>query len=478
MLPSATHTLVMAQWHPGLEIGPYRLERLLGRGGGGELWLANEVRLNRRIAIKTLARQDADDGSAERFAREARSLAQLNHPSIVSVYDVGRHEETRYLTMEYVDGPDLAKVIAQGDVRIEWGARIAQQAAEALLYAHGAGVVHRDIKPGNILIDQRYDRAKLSDFGLAKLTSYGTITPVGSLFGTLAYAPPEQLRGEETSARSDVFSLGATLYHLFTGLSPRPGNDIAQLIERAQSRPAAAATVRADIPKRLSTVLHRMLDPEPTQRDGALDELLEVVSRMSTPAPQSPVQESLAERAIERPSSVAAPAVSNLTLMAGQASVGFFDAAVFPKTQFFKDESDRFLKIQETLQFYRDHLNNEYQTLLRQATLTYRLWLACVSVGFIILLAGVGAMLSGRISEGAATAASTIVVFFIQRVFQQREDHYRSLARSKNAHLEYGNQWLLVIQSIDSINNPQERANRQSRLVDVLTAKLSAVQPT
>lgn len=117
-------------------------------------------------------------------------------------------------------------------------------------------------------------------------------------------------------------------------------------------------------------------------------------------------------------------------------------------------------------------MNGEYQNLLRQANLTYRLWLVCVGLGFLVLLGGVGAMLLGCIAEGAATAASTVLVYFIQRVFQQREDHYRSLATSKNSHLEYGNHWLLVIQSIDSIEDQKERAKRQARLVDVLTKRL------
>ena len=126
---------------------------------------------------------------------------------------------------------------------------------------------------------------------------------------------------------------------------------------------------------------------------------------------------------------------------------------------------------------YRDHLNEEYQSLLRQASLTYRLWLACVLFGFLVLIAGIVAMLAGYVTQGVATTASTIVVYFIQRVFQQREDHYRTLAKTKNSHLEYGNQWLLIIQSIDSIEDVGERAKRQARLVDVLTDKLSTRLP-
>src|SRR5262249_36175447 len=167
----------------------------------------------------------------------------------------------------------------------------------------------------------------------------------------------------------------------------------------------------------------------------------------------------------------------SITRVAEEASpTGFFDQAVFSKSRFFGDETVRFTKIQESLKFYREHLNAEYQSLLRQASQTYRLWLVCVGLGFLVLLSGVVAMLLGRIQQGAATAASSIIIYFIQRVFQQREDHYRTLATAKNSHLEYGNHWLLVIQSIDSISDPYEREQRQARLVDVLTEKLGASQ--
>ena len=401
------------------------------------MWLATDSRLKRRVAIKALSGRDSSSGSVERFAREAQMTARVNHPSIVTVHDVGRHEGRRYIVMEYVDGPDLAQVIASGAVRIPWAARIAVQVADALLAGHRVGVVHRDIKPGNILIDQHLDLAKLTDFGLVKLaSSFESITPTGSLMGTPLYASPEQMSGQNTTKESDVFALGATLYHLFTGAPPREGGNLPQFVAQIRSRPAAAADRRPDVPRPISDALDQMLDPDSQRRVGALERLIDVARRFASGF-DTPAEGTLEERAIEHPVARPEPPAPNLTVVASQPSAGFFDATVFPKTEFFRDDDDRFAKIQETLQFYRNHLNSEYETLLRQATLTYRLWLACVALGFAILLAGVGAMLSGRISEGAATAASTIVVFFIQRVFQQREDHYRSLARAKNAHLEY-----------------------------------------
>jgi hypothetical protein len=136
-------------------------------------------------------------------------------------------------------------------------------------------------------------------------------------------------------------------------------------------------------------------------------------------------------------------------------------------------DSLRYRKVRETLIFYREHLNEEYQALSNQAHTTYILWVVCAAVGFVILIMGLVAMLRGKLAEGAVTAASTIIVYFIQRIFQQREDHYRTAATAKNAHLEFGNQWLLVIQTIEAIDDPQERIRQQAGLVAVLTRRLN-----
>jgi serine/threonine protein kinase len=460
-------------WQPGDGIGPFRLERLIGQGAVGQVWLAHDPRLGRAVAIKVISSPGAGDAAAERFGREARVLAQLSHPSIVQVLDVGRERNYRYIVTEFIDGLDLGALISKGAVRVGWAVRIAGQVAEAIKRAHELGIVHRDIKPSNILIDARYDRAKVSDFGLAKgAETLATITSAGTIVGTPAYMAPEQLEGHSSPA-SDIYSLGATLYHLFTGSLPRDVRNIVSLVrDVAADRPREPRQVRPDIPDKLSNIIMRMLEPDPSKRLASIDELQQVLAELEGQfAP--PEGQTIEERAIEASAERAAP--PSITQIAEESAPGgFFDASVFSKSKFFGDDSVRFLKIQETLNFYCSHLNEEYQSLLRQANLTYRLWLGCVGLGFLVLLGGVGAMLLGRIQEGAAAAASTILVYFIQRVFQQREDHYRSLATSKNSHLEYGNHWLLVIQSIDSIEDDNERAKRQSRLVDVLTEKLGA----
>jgi serine/threonine protein kinase len=460
-------------WEPGKTVGRgYRIERLLGRGGAAEVWLARDVHLDRLLAIKVLAENDPSDVGNERFSREARVLAHVNHPSIVSIFDVGRDNASPYIVMEYVDGLDLAHIINMGRVRIAWAVHIAKQITEALKYAHELDLIHRDIKPSNILVSAKDDRAMISDFGLAKLlNSFGRNSFKGAVVGTLQYMAPEQIRGERVDKRSDIFSLGATLYYLFTGTTPRKSDDIVELVNTAgHFKPEPPIRIRPDIPERLSSLLVRMLNPNSRTRTSSLYPLLSLLNELEQTHPM-PTGDTLEDRAIEETTVLAAS--RDITVIGDRASVGFFDNSAFPKSQFFPDDSVRYTKIQETLQFYRDHLNGEYQSLLKQANLTYWLWIFCVGFGFLILLAGVVAMLTGRISEGAATAASTIPVYFIQRVFQQREDHYRGLAKAKNTHLEYGNQWLLIIQSIDSIQDPDERSNRQSRLVEVLTNKLA-----
>jgi serine/threonine protein kinase len=156
---------------------------------------------------------------------------------------------------------------------------------------------------------------------------------------------------------------------------------------------------------------------------------------------------------------------------------GFFGQSVVSRTRFFEGDQVRYKKIQETLKFYRDHLNGEYQSLSNQAKFTYYLWIASVILGLAALVSGVILLFMKQFAAGSVSAISTTFVYFIQRVFQQREDHYRSLATAKHEHLEYGNHWLLVIQSIDAIENPAERERRQSELVNVMTRKLDTSSP-
>src|SRR5215472_11234205 len=206
LLPDSTLTMLM----PGSQLGPYRIESKLGAGGMGEVVRATDTRLHRTVAIKTLQHDKHQD--KRRFLQEARAASELNHPNIVVLYDIAKDNGTDYLVMEYVRGKSLDKLIPARGLALDEVIRYAEQIASALVAAHAAGIVHRDIKPTNIMVTET-GQVKVLDFGLAKLdervpdeeTRSGTLTEAGVIMGTLAFMSPEQARGEKVDARTDLF---------------------------------------------------------------------------------------------------------------------------------------------------------------------------------------------------------------------------------------------------------------------------------
>src|SRR5712664_3344103 len=215
---------------PGTQLGPYEIGAPLGAGGMGEVYRARDTRLDRTIAIKILPAQfSSDPVRKQRFEREAKTISSLNHPHICVLHDVGSQDGVDYLVMECVEGETLAKRLEKAALPLEQVLKCGAQIADALDKAHRSGVVHRDLKPGNIMLTA--SGAKLLDFGLAKqavpLVSGATLTatvtrttPVtqeGTIVGTFQYMSPEQVEGKEVDGRSDIFSLGAVLYEMVTG---------------------------------------------------------------------------------------------------------------------------------------------------------------------------------------------------------------------------------------------------------------------
>src|SRR5712664_3178898 len=214
---------------PGTQLGPYEIGAPLGAGGMGEVYRARDTRLERSVAIKILPPQLSNDlARKQRFEREAKTISSLNHPHICVLYDVGHQDGTDYLVMECLEGETLAKRLEKGPIPLEQVLKFGAQIADALDKAHRSGVVHRDLKPGNIMLTPT--GAKLLDFGLAKpvvpLASGATVTaaalssPVteqGTIIGTFQYMSPEQVEGKELDGRSDIFSLGAVLYEMVAG---------------------------------------------------------------------------------------------------------------------------------------------------------------------------------------------------------------------------------------------------------------------
>ncbi len=270
---------------PGAQLGPYRIISLLGAGGMGEVYLATDTRLERRVAVKLLTSELGDDArAARRFRREQLAVSALNHPHICTLHDVGVHEGQPFLVMELVEGRPLKQRLLEGAMPADEVIRLGIQLADALEAAHAKGIVHRDIKPANIFVTPRVE-AKVLDFGLAKLLSEPALAPSGAAPqgepasteatismpgwtpGTIAYMSPEQARGEPVDARTDLFSLGVTLYEIATGQRPFRGESPAEVLDALLSRePVRPRKFNPAVPAALERIIIKAIAKDPAAR--------------------------------------------------------------------------------------------------------------------------------------------------------------------------------------------------------------------
>lgn len=253
----------------------YRLGRVLGRGGMCIVYQAWDTRLQRNVAVKRLEPPlNEDPRTRARFDREGRALAQLAHPNLVTLIDRGSSDNEDYLIFEYVEGRSLKEMTREGQMGIGDIGRIAGQVAEGLAAAHQAGIVHRDVKPQNILID-RDGHAKVSDFGIATGPDWTRVTRAGSIIGSARYMSPEQIRSKPVDGRSDIYSLGVVMYEMLTGSPPFDGTNMPEIARmHLNNTPAPLSAVRANLPDGLEKVVMRCLEKLPEDRFASMDELL------------------------------------------------------------------------------------------------------------------------------------------------------------------------------------------------------------
>jgi serine/threonine protein kinase len=265
----------------------YRIEDRLGSGGMSSVFRATDTILERTVAVKILAEHLSDDERfVARFRREALAVAKLVHPNIVQVYDTGIDSGRHYIVMEYVKGKSGAQLLqSEGTLDPETSVEIGIQACAGLDYAHRHGIIHRDVKPGNLMIiggpagggDMT---VKLADFGIARASEQSRITQVGSVVGTAAYLAPEQARGDEATPSSDVYSLGVVLYQFLTGRLPYEGASLAELAVRQQSeQPLPPSSYSDDVPQAIGDAVLVALESDPANRFAAAGELAEALRR-------------------------------------------------------------------------------------------------------------------------------------------------------------------------------------------------------
>ena len=260
----------------GTELAGYRIEREIGRGGMGVVYLATQVFPERRVALKLLSSDlAADPAFRERFVRESNAAASTEHPHIVPVYGAGESDGQLYLAMRFIEGEDLRALLEhEGTLVPERAARICAEVADALEAAHERGLVHRDVKPGNVLLDAG-DRAYLSDFGLIRATRIDTdITKTGQFMGTVDYVAPEQIRGDAVDGRADVYSLGCVLYECLTGSPPlRKDSEVATMYAHLEQDAPAPSSNRPDLPRSLDEVVAKATARRPADRFATAGEM-------------------------------------------------------------------------------------------------------------------------------------------------------------------------------------------------------------
>jgi serine/threonine-protein kinase len=259
----------------GTEVAGFRIESVLGRGGMSVVYVAEQIRLGRKVALKVLTNELAwDEQFRERFVRESHIAATIDHPNIIPIYDAGEADGLLYIAMRFVQGPDLKEILKRGNLGVGRTIFLIEQLASALDAAHAHALVHRDVKPGNILLEETTDHAYLTDFGVAKQTTARGLTSTGHFLGTVEYAAPEQIEGGPVDARTDVYALGCVLYECLTGSPPfSHGTEHAVLHAHLVDPPPSVTRARPELPHMFDGVIATAMAKSPSDRFASCGDL-------------------------------------------------------------------------------------------------------------------------------------------------------------------------------------------------------------
>jgi serine/threonine-protein kinase len=344
----------------GYKLGQYEILEPLGKGGMASVYKAHQSTLEREVAIKIMAEQYASDPSfVERFRREARAIARLRHPNILTVYDADYSNNVMYIVMELIEGPTLKEELQGKPMSLEKAGKIIDQISGALHYANGMGIIHRDVKPSNVLIDQKTQRAVLSDFGIAKMAEAKTqLTSTGTGVGTPDYMSPEQAMGEDLDARSDEYSLAVMLYEMLTGRPPFTGDTPIAVVMGHVSKPLPSPRqYNPDIPASVEQVINKALSKKPVDRyadcaafNEALQDAIKNRDRVQAGPVVTPTSATQVEHyAGPRPGSGSYQTVSN-----PEADQMYGDARRLEQQNNFLGAFDAFTRLNSRFPNYRD----------------------------------------------------------------------------------------------------------------------------
>jgi eukaryotic-like serine/threonine-protein kinase len=317
--------------------GRYRIEGELGRGGMARVFKATDTVLGRPVAVKVLAPQYAEDANfVTRFRREAQAAARLNHRNLVGVYDTGSDDGTHFIVMEFVDARTLADFLAGGSrIMPDRAIELAEAVCDALAVAHAQGVIHRDIKPANIMVT-RSGEVKVTDFGIARVTSNETVAQTAAVLGTASYLSPEQAQGQPVDQRSDIYSLGCVLYEMVTGRPPFSADSaVAVASKHVLETPTPPSRLNADVSPELEAVILRALSKNPDNRYQSAEEMKADLERVRTgrPVMATPVMPGAAEtqtihRAEPQPTAVFPPGYEQPAAQPGRRTPGWLIAVI------------------------------------------------------------------------------------------------------------------------------------------------------